>query len=76
MVNSLPVSSAGRATYMTVATAAVAPRRRLLGPDEEEEEGHSGMPGPRPSKASDEKTGDDGELLSALVAHLRSPAPD
>jgi rsbT co-antagonist protein RsbR len=29
------------------------------------------MPGPRPSKASDEKTGDDGELLSALVAHLR-----
>ena len=41
MVNSLPVSSAGRATYMTVATAAVAPRRRLFGPNEEEEEGRT-----------------------------------
>jgi rsbT co-antagonist protein RsbR len=56
---------------MTVATAEEAPTRRLFGPDEEEEEGHSGMPGPQPGKASEEKTGDDGELLSALVAHLR-----
>jgi rsbT co-antagonist protein RsbR len=29
------------------------------------------MPGPQPDMAPDERSGDDGELLSALVAHLR-----
>src|SRR6187549_1646866 len=68
MANISP-GSAGRATYMTVATAAVAPTGRLVGSDEEE--GHSDMPGPQQDMAPDEKSGDDGELLSALVAHLR-----
>jgi rsbT co-antagonist protein RsbR len=56
---------------MTVATGRSGADTRLVGSDEEEEEGHSAMSGPQPGKASDEESGDDGELLSALVAHLR-----
>jgi rsbT co-antagonist protein RsbR len=56
---------------MTVATADVAPPVTSSARTRKEEERHSDMPGPQPDMAPDERSGDDGELLSALVAHLR-----
>jgi rsbT co-antagonist protein RsbR len=52
-----------------VTTAMVAPTQCLISFDKEEV--HSDMPGQRSGRATNENRDDDGELLSALIGHLR-----